>query len=216
MIDESLFLRLMEELEVEEEIRFFVRESILILPGEAEVDYLEMFSMMVIDVNPRNNIEWLCTIDLASLWWEIQRYRNWKIAIIKANRAAAVANALYNTDSNYRLLGPQPAIEARAKVDAEKWHSDSTHRHELNARLKQHGYDDQGINAHAFIGGLASLANIERFLASARSQVNALLREIDVRREFARRAREALERRLAAVSTEEVETTNEVKQIAAE
>lgn len=216
MVDESEFQLFVKGAEVPPDVVSFVRESILVLPGETEVEFLDMMTMMVIDIDPQTNIEWLCVIDLASLWWEIQRYRNWKIAIIKANRAAAVANALYETDLNYRLLGPQPAIEAQAKVDAEKWHSDPSHRHALNVRLRQHGYNDQGINAHAFIGGLAPLANIERFLASARSQVNALLREINVRREFARRAREALERRLAAVSTEEVETTSEVKQIAAE
>jgi hypothetical protein len=216
MVDENEFQLFVKGAEVPPDVVSFVRESILVLPGETEVEFLEMMVMMIIDIEPQTNIEWLCVIELASLWWEIQRYRSWKIAIIKANRAAAVADALYKTDSNYRLLGPQPAIEAQAKVDAEKWHNDSSHRHALNARLKQHGYNDQGINAHAFIGGLASLANIERFLASARSQVNALLREIDVRREFARRAREALERRLAAISTEEAERTSEVKQIAAD
>ena len=216
MVDESEFQKFVKGAEVPEELVSFVRDSILVLPGETEEEFLEMMSMMVLDIDPQTNIEWLCVIDLASLWWEIQRYRNWKIAIIKANRAAAVVDALYKSDSNYRLLGPQPAIEAQARVDAEKWHSNPGHRGELNVRLKEHGYNAQGINAHAFIGGLVSLANIERFLASARNQVNALLREINVRREFARRAREAFEKRLAAETMEQGETTSEVKQIAAE
>jgi hypothetical protein len=41
MVDESLFLKFMEELEVEEEIRSFVRESILVLPGETETSILK-------------------------------------------------------------------------------------------------------------------------------------------------------------------------------
>ena len=158
----------------------------------------------------------LCTIDLTSLWWEIQRYRNWKIAIIRANRAAAVADALYKSDPTYRLLEPQPGIKAQAKVDAEQWHNNLSRRNELNVRLKEHGYNAQGINAHAFIGELVSIANIERFLASARSQVNALLREINVRREFARRARQAFDKRLSRESIEQKEVTGEATQIAAE
>lgn len=216
MIDESEFQKFVEELEVPEEIIPFVRESILVLPGETEEEFLEMMSMMVIDINPKNNIEWLCVIDLASLWWEIHRYRTWKIAIIAANRAEALADALYRSDPNYLLLGPKPGIQAQAKLDAGKWQKDDKHRGELNVRLKEHGYNAQGISAHAFILGLTPLAHIERFLASARSQVNALLREINLRREFSRRVREAFEKRLAAESIEEVEATNKVKQIAAE
>ena len=216
MVDESEFQEFVKGAEVPNEIVSFVRDSVLVLPGETEEEFLEMMSMMVIDIDPEKNIEWLCVIDLASLWWEIQRYRDWKIAIIYANRAAALADALYKSDSNYLLLGPQPAIQAQAKADAEKWHSDPGRRYELNVRLKEHGYNAQGINAHAFIEGLLPLATIERFLASARSQVNVLLREINVRREFARRAREAFEKRLAAETTEQAETTDEVKQIAAE
>lgn len=216
MVDESLFLKFMEELEVEEEIRSFVRESVLVLPGETEFEYLEMFSMMVIDISPQDNIEWLCAIDLASLWWEIQRYRSWRVAIIKANRAAALTDALYRSDPNYRLLGPQSAIQAQAKADAEKWHNDPGQRDKLNVQLKEHGFNAQGINAHAFVAGQMPLASIDRFLASARVQVNVLLREINVRREFARRAREAFAKRLAAEPMEQEETTSEVKQIAAE
>ena len=42
------------------------------------------------------------------------------------------------------------------------------------------------------------------------------MREINVRREFARRAREAFKKRIAAETMEQGETTSEVKQIAAE
>jgi hypothetical protein len=106
------------------------------------------------------------------------------------------------------LFGPEPAVYAGARVDAEKWHNDGNQKVQLNMRLKAHGYDAHGINAEAFGRGLSSLSAIERFLASARNQVNVLLREIGFRREFARRARKALEERLAEPS--------EVKQVAAE
>jgi hypothetical protein len=175
-----------------------------------------MFSMMVIDVNPGNYIEWLCAIDLASLWWEIQRYRSWKVAIINANRATALQHALYKSDPNYLLLGPQPAIQTQTRVDAEKWHNDPKLRGDLNVRLKAHGYNAQGINAQAFIGGLMPLATIERFLPSARNQVNVILREINVRREFSRRAREAFEQRLAAESMKQVEPAQRGETSAAE
>jgi hypothetical protein len=220
MVDESKLQDFLEELVVPEEVGPFIKEAILVLPGETEQEFLEVMSMMILDITPQNYIEWLCAIDLACLWWEIQRYRCWKVAIIRANRSAALVDALYKSDPNYSLLGRQPAIRAQAKLDAEKWHNDPNRRCELNVRLTQHGYDAKGINAEAFIGGLIPLATIERFLASARSQVNVLLREIGIRREFAQRARKAFER-LATAPTEEMElaaaaTSREVKPIAVE
>jgi hypothetical protein len=47
---------------------------------------------------------------------------------------------------------------------------------------------------------LVPIAAIERFQASARSQLNAMLREVHVRREFANRARQALNEQLQPVS----------------
>jgi hypothetical protein len=207
MAEPLTFERLMSELEIPDELSPFVQASILLLPGETEANYLELISMMILDILPDTNIEWLCTIDLATLWWEIQRYRRWKIAIIMTNRAGAVERALFKTDPAYLSLGPEPGIYASARVDAEKWHNDGNQKVQLNLRLKAHGYDAQGINVEAFGRELSSVSAIERFLALARNQVNVLLREIGFRREFARRARKALDERLAEPS--------EVKQIAA-
>lgn len=149
------------------------------------------------------------TIDLGSLWWEIQRYRRWKVAILMIHRTEAVQEALRKSDPGYVLIGVTPAISAQARIDAEKWHKDDPHKAQLNSRMEKCGYDVTAINAEAFRWGLSSLVVIERFLASARNQVNALLREIGIRREFARRAREALKKRLA-------ESGGQKKQIAAE
>jgi len=207
--DEGNFKKLMKNMKVPGEIEPFMRASVLVLPGEKEDEFLQLMEMMVLDIVPLTNIEWLCAIDLGSLWWEIQRYRRWKITIIMTNRAEALEEALCKSDPHYLLMGRKPGIEAQARLDAEKWRKDDNQRIQLNIRMKSHGYDANGINAEAFGRGLSSLIVIERFLASARSQVNALLREIGIRREFARRAREAFDKRLA-------ESVPEKKQIAAE
>jgi hypothetical protein len=55
-----------------------------------------------------------------------------------------------------------------------------------------------------------ALATIDRFLCSARGQLNATMREIGVRREFAERARKAFTERVAAelkaVEVKQIET----------
>src|SRR5258708_35615866 len=66
----------------------------------------------------------------------------------------------------------------------------------LEARLAEAGYDADALNAGAFMEAQVPLATIDRFLCSARGQLNATLKEIGVRREFAERARKAFDERL--------------------
>ena len=54
--------------------------------------------MMVDDIQPVTNIEWLWTLDLVELSWEIPRYRNLKNRILDAHRAAAIAAILQRLD----------------------------------------------------------------------------------------------------------------------
>ena len=46
--------------------------------------------MMVDDIQPGTNIEWLWTPDLVELSWEVLRYRRLKNRILDAHRVAAI------------------------------------------------------------------------------------------------------------------------------
>src|SRR5947199_7354537 len=107
-------------MDVPEAIEPFLRASVLLLPGEKENEFFQMMILMVLDIDPQTHIEWLCTIDLGTLFWEIQRYRRWKIAIIATNRTDAVEEALRRSDPNYLLVGPNPAIRVPARLDTDK------------------------------------------------------------------------------------------------
>jgi hypothetical protein len=71
----------------------------------------------------------------------------------------------------------------------------------LKARLAENGYDEEALNAGAFQAALEPLSNIERFQSSARRQLNTMLKEFYVRREFADRAREAFNEHLKAMAS---------------
>lgn len=49
-----------------------------LLPGENLRDFATIRQVMVDDIQPVTNIEWLWTLDLVELSWEILRYRNLK------------------------------------------------------------------------------------------------------------------------------------------
>jgi hypothetical protein len=75
------------------EFRSFAEPSLL-LPGEDLRDYEVLRQMIVEDVQPQTNIEWLWTLDLVELSWEIlispisqiiEAVRQWRAAKINFN-----------------------------------------------------------------------------------------------------------------------------------
>jgi hypothetical protein len=64
------------------------------LPGESLVEYETIRRMIVEDIRPTTNLEWLWTLDLTELSWEILRYRRLR----KAYRTKAVAAILQRLD----------------------------------------------------------------------------------------------------------------------
>jgi hypothetical protein len=51
-------------------------------------------------------------------------------------------------------------------------------RKALNALLAEHGHDEELLDTGAFQEATESLAKIERFLASARNQLNIMLKQL--------------------------------------
>ena len=95
-------------------------EPSLLLPGENLRDFEIIRQMMVDDIQPQTNTEWLWTLDLVEVSWEILRYRNLKNRILDAHRAAAIAAILQRLDgegmpaewSNYKRSGrPQNGVK---------------------------------------------------------------------------------------------------------
>jgi hypothetical protein len=173
----------------------FVAECPPLLPGEMEEKYYAMFDQLMDEICPNTASEWLLFADIVWLFWELGRYRAWKAAILKVSRRAALMSALGETNPTYAVVSAPKYVANIAKKEAEEWRTDPQKRRVLEARLAAHGYDEVALNAGALQEGLVPLTTIERFLTSVRGQLNAILREVCVRREFADRARKALKDR---------------------
>jgi hypothetical protein len=70
-----------------------------LLPGEKQEDFETIRQMMIDDIQPENNLEWLWLLDLAELSWEILRYRQLKQRIIEAYRERAIEAILSRLDN---------------------------------------------------------------------------------------------------------------------
>ena len=173
----------------------FVGICPLMLPGETEEDFYLLLDLMVAEIAPTTSIEWLATGDITDLVWEMQRYRKWKAAILNLSRRTAFVTALTRTHPYYVPNGPAPKVSMAAH-EAQQWRSDPAKRAVLEERIVSAGYHDDALNAVAFLEAQVPLAAIDRFLGSARTQMNSTLKEIGVRREFADRVRKAFDEQL--------------------
>lgn len=114
------------------------------------------------------------------------------------SRQGALEAALQVTHTSSFIPKTLPTRIIISRKEAEQWRTDPEKRRELEARLAGRGYDEETLNAGALMEALVPLATIDRFLSSARGQLNAMLKEVYVRREFADRARKALNERVQA------------------
>jgi len=167
-------------------LSLFVGVSPALLPNELEEDYSELFNMMANEIVPTTNLEWFAVDTIVDLLWDIARLRLWKNSILVVSRHAALETALLRTHPSTFPNGPYRTKISRE--EAQQWRTDPEKRDVLEERLEEAGYDMDALNAGAFIEAQVPLATIDRFLCSARGQLNATLKEIGARREFAERA----------------------------
>ncbi len=168
-----------------------------LLPDEEEDDYSDLFQLMSDEIAPTTNLEWFAVADIVDMLWDMARLRLWKNAILVVSRRHALQTALLQTSPSYDPNHLRYSI-AMARREAEEWRTNPERREVLEERLSAAGYDTEALNAGAMIEALGPLEAIDRFLCSARRQLNATLREIGVQREFAERARKAFDGRIAA------------------
>jgi hypothetical protein len=160
-----------------------------LLPGENVRDFETVRQMMVDDIQPETNIEWLWTLDLVELSWEILRYRRLKVRILDAHRVAAIEAILQRLDGAGMPPEAGPMVQLQARRAAAEWRDDSTAAADIEARLLRSGIDSIDINAEVFVQARELLEMFDQLIHLAQSRRIAVLREISIRREFARRAR---------------------------
>ena len=173
------------------ELRSFAEPSFL-LPGENAADFEAIRQMMVDDIRPQTNIEWLWTLDIVELSWEILRYRRLKDRVLNAHRAAAIEAILQRLDGEGMPAEAMPMVQIQAKRTATEWRDDRTAALEIEARLRRSGVDNIDINAEVFVQARGLFEMFDQLMQLAQSRRIALLREISIRREFASRVRRVM------------------------
>ncbi len=85
-----------------------------------------------------------------------------------------------------------PLVRTQARRTATEWRDDSEAALEIEARLDRSGFDAIAINAEVFVQARELFVMFDQLMHSAQSRRIGLLREISIRREFARRVRRVI------------------------
>lgn len=165
-----------------------LEEPLCLLPGESRQEFDTIRQMIIEDVSPKTNLEWLWTLDLAELSWEVIRYRRLREKILQAYRAKAIASILQRLDGAGIPAQRQNMVQMFSERTAAEWCHDPGTASEVDARLLRSGIDLAAINAEVFIQARESFVWFDTMLHSAQCRRIVLLREIAVRRESVKRS----------------------------
>ena len=168
-----------------------LEEPSCLLPGESRHEFEVIRQMIIEDVGPKTNLEWLWTLDLTELSWEILRYRRLRERILQAYRAKAIASILQRLDGAGLPPQTKSIVQAYSEQAAVEWCHDPEAASEIDARLQRNGFDLATINAEVFLQAREAFAWFDTMMHAAQSRRITLLREIAVRREFEKRSRKA-------------------------
>src|SRR6476660_7114522 len=154
------------------------RRTIVLLPGESRREFETIRQMIIEDVGPTTNLEWLWTLDLTELSWEILRYRRLREKILQAYRAKAIAAILQRLDGAGIPPQTKGMVQIYCEQAADDWCRDPDAASEIDARLQRSGFDLATINAEVFLQARESFGWFDAMMHAAQSRRIALIREI--------------------------------------
>jgi hypothetical protein len=160
-----------------------------LLPGENHRDFAIIQKMVIEEVQPETFMEWLWTLDLVELSWEILRYRRLKMRILALDRSAAIEAIILRIDGEGLPIEAMSMVRQHARRAAADWRTDPRAAVDIEAHLERRGFGQIDIDAQVIAQAREVFEMFDHLMQSAQSRRVALLREICVRREFARRAR---------------------------
>jgi hypothetical protein len=166
-------------------------EPSFLLPGENRLEFEVIRDMLIDEVRPETHIEWLWTLDLVELSWEILRYRGLKQQILHEHRQAAIKAMLQRLDGAGIPAADFATLATQSGRSAEQWRDDPEAAAEIEARLRRHGFNETSVNAELFCQVRSVFATFDALLHAAQNRRTALLRAIHARQAFSKRLAKA-------------------------
>jgi hypothetical protein len=153
-----------------------------LLPGESLVEYQTLRDAIFGEIVPQGGIEWLLTLDLVELSWDIQRFRLLRQKTLESYRQRAIEQTLRRIDCAGIPAAFENAATCYTKQNALSWRQDREAAAEIEARLAAYGFDQNTIDTEVYVQAREVFFLFESLLNSAQQRRIFLLREINHRR----------------------------------
>jgi hypothetical protein len=162
-----------------------------LMKGEDENVYAELYARVEEVAQPQDAWEQMMVADVVNHFWEQQRYRRCTGTIINSERRSALKKLLRDAVG----LNPADATEVadlyfgviRYEDDRRTFYSDPAEipktRAEVIAMLKKHGFTETDIDRVAMESSIGALANLENLALKHEFRREAILCELEGRRE---------------------------------
>jgi hypothetical protein len=128
-----------------------IARPLSLLPGEDPEEFEAIRDVIIDDVAPQSGIEWLWTIDLIELSWDIQRYRTLRHKVLETHRQRAIEQALLRIDCAGIPAASQEMALSQIQQNAARWQDDPQAAIEIKARLASYGFDTFSIDMEVLV-----------------------------------------------------------------
>lgn len=159
-----------------------------IVQGEDPQQYDALFDRLAALITPADPIEWIWTKDIADAHWEARRARRFRDDILTLGRRGAMRRVAENLLEHRRCEGTFHELVEETVSD---WMQPDGEA-KMAEFLRQYDLDPSAIAAEVFMTRGQPYDQLERIAAAADKRRDALLREIERRRDWrAERFRDA-------------------------
>ncbi|ETR76361.1 hypothetical protein X566_17645 [Afipia sp. P52-10] len=155
------------ELAIPERLRPFAEPALI--AGESREDYELLRQLLIEDIQPQSNLEWLWLFDLAELSWEILRYRKLKVRTIEMHRVKAIEALLLQIDGA-GLPDNDPVLLKHARINAVECRTNPSTMREIEARLASHKLDHDMITAATLVQAHSAVMLFEALVRRAQER----------------------------------------------
>lgn len=155
-----------------------------LLPGEDADQYETLLRSIVDQIRPADVIEALWVKNITDLIWEANRIRRWRRQILVQAQLQAAEDLIRPALQNADPMGLNQFVAPSADSLASGWMAgQAEQRAQVEDLLEDRGLTAENVAAHGFLLNLPSLERIDRMTFLADQRRDALLREIERKRQ---------------------------------
>ncbi len=153
--------------------------NVQLLPSEKRRDFIELYESLEAYAKPRTDRNYMAVYQATVLTWDILRYQDMKVGVLRSHQRAALVSLLIKTHEGAVMKGAEAAVLIDAEQKATRWFTDPASQPAMVKMIENAGYPPNAVEVETFQRALPALATIERMIVSAQKRLDKFLKEME-------------------------------------